>query len=63
MVVTQNGRPAGVLLSPKAFDALTERARFFAAIEEGLADGDAGRVHTHGAVVRRLKSRFGQGRE
>ncbi len=59
VVVTQNGKPAGVLLSPRAFDDLTEQARFVAAVEEGLADAGAGRVHSHAAAVRRMKSRLG----
>lgn len=59
IVVTQNGKPAGVLLSPQAFDELTEQARFVAAVEEGLADADAGRVHSHASVERRMKTRFG----
>jgi antitoxin YefM len=60
VVVTQNGKPAGVLLSPRAFDELTERARFVAAVEEGLADANAGRTRTHAAVVKRMKARFGR---
>ncbi len=59
VVVTQNGRPAGVLLSPQAFDDLIERARFVAAVDQGVADADAGRVHSHAAVARRIKTRFG----
>lgn len=59
VVVTQNGRPAGVLLSPRAFDELTEQARFVAAVEGGLADADAGRVHPHAKVARKMKGRFG----
>jgi len=59
IVVTQNGKPAGVLLSPQAFDALTEKARFVAAVDEGLADAEAGRVHSHAVVKKRLKARFG----
>ena len=58
LVVTQNGRPAGVLLSPAAFDALTERAAFIAAIEEGVADADAGRTRSHADVQRRMRARF-----
>lgn len=42
VVVTQRGRAAGVLVSPEDFDALTERARFIAAIERGLAEANAG---------------------
>jgi prevent-host-death family protein len=59
VVVTQNGKPAGVLLSPEVFDKLTEQARFVAAVEEGLADANAGRVQSHNAVARRMRSRFG----
>lgn len=59
LVVTQNGRPAGVVLSPEAFDALTEQARFVRAVGEGLAEAEAGRVHDHAAVKARMKARFG----
>lgn len=58
LVVTQNGRPAAVLLSPEAFDALTERVALTAAVEEGLADADAGRTHPHGRVEQRVRSRY-----
>ena len=59
LVVTQNGKPAGVLLSPEAYDELTERARFVAAVNEGLADATAGRVATDAAVSKRMAARFG----
>jgi antitoxin YefM len=58
VVVTQNGKPAGVLLSPRAFDELTEQARFVAAVQEGLSDAEAGRVHTHAEVLKRIGARF-----
>lgn len=57
LVITQNGKAAGVLLSPSHFDALSERARFVSAIDAGLADSDAGRVHPHAAVVAELTKR------
>lgn len=57
IVITQNGKAAGVLLSPAQFDQLSERARFLAAIDEGLADSDAGRVHSHAAVVAEMTKR------
>lgn len=44
MIITQNGRPAGVLLSPREFDRLQERQRFLESIAAGLADAEAGRV-------------------
>jgi antitoxin YefM len=59
VIITQNGRAAGVLLSPKAYDLLTERGRFVAAVEEGLADAEAGRVIPHEEVVAELAVRFG----
>lgn len=60
VVITQNGRAAGVLLSPKAYDLLTERARFVAAVEEGLADAEAGRLVSHKEVVAEMDERFGR---
>ena len=62
VVVTQNGKPAGVLLSPEAFDELTERAAFMASVSEGLADAEADRVSPDAAVRRRLDERFGRKR-
>jgi prevent-host-death family protein len=60
VVVTQNGKPAGVLLSPQAFDELTERARFISVVNEGLADSKADRVHTHDEVAKRMRKRYGK---
>jgi prevent-host-death family protein len=57
LVITQNGKAAGVLLSPAQFDELTAQTRFVAAIDEGLADSEAGRVHSHDAVVADIKKR------
>jgi prevent-host-death family protein len=61
-VVTQNGKAAAVLLSPEEFDRLTRGERFTAAIDEGLADADAGRVMGDDEVTRRLQARFGSPR-
>lgn len=58
LIITQNGKAAGVLLSPLEFDRLSERARFVAAVEEGLADADAGRLSDHEEVVARMQARF-----
>jgi prevent-host-death family protein len=43
-VITQGGKAAAVLISPEEFDRLTYEAHVVAAIEQGLADADAGRV-------------------
>jgi prevent-host-death family protein len=59
VVITQNGRPAGVLLSPEEFDRLQYRERFMAHLAEGLADADAGRVVDTDELNRRLHAKFG----
>ena len=60
LVVTQHGKPAGVVLSPRAFDSLTQQARFSTAVAEGLADAEGGRVHAHAEVAKRLRVRLGR---
>ena len=59
VVITQNGKAAGVLLSPAAYDELTERFRFMNSVERGLADVEAGRVTPHEHVVAEMHRRFG----
>ena len=59
VVVTLNGRPAGMQLSPEASDELTARARFVSSVTEGLGDADAGRAHSHADAVKCMNDRFG----
>jgi prevent-host-death family protein len=59
VVITQNGRPAAVLITPEEFDQMRERDRFVAAVREGLADSKAGRVLEDDEVERILDERFG----
>ncbi len=56
LVITQNGRPAAVLLAPADFDRLTARDRFLAAVEEGLADVEAGRLVSDDELESDLKT-------
>ena len=58
LVITQNGKPAGVLLSPAAFDELSERQEFLAAVQEGMADEQAGRSHTSEEVFDAVEQRI-----
>lgn len=58
LVITQNGKPAGVLLSPAAFDELAERQQFLAAVQEGMADEQAGRRHTSEEVFDAVEKRI-----
>ena len=59
IVITQNGKAAGVLLSPSAYDELTEGHRFTRSVQQGLADVKAGRVTAHTEVVAEMNRRFG----
>ncbi|TAN48378.1 MAG: type II toxin-antitoxin system Phd/YefM family antitoxin [Methylococcaceae bacterium] len=44
IVITQNGKPAAVVMSPSEFDRITTQARFISAVQQGLNDVQAGRV-------------------
>ena len=57
LVITQNGRPAGVLLSPAEYDRIRERQRFLESVTAGIADADAGRVIETAELRRRLDER------
>lgn len=62
LVITQNGRPAAVLMSPAAFQEMRERHEFFRAVAEGIADSETGRVVDHKKIRRWLES-WGAGHE
>jgi prevent-host-death family protein len=62
VLITQNGRPAAVLLSPAEYDKLQERQRFLESVAAGLADGEAGRTMTTSQLKRRLAARRGRKR-
>jgi prevent-host-death family protein len=59
VVITQNGKPAAVLITPEEFDNMHERDRFVAAVQEGLADVEAGRLLDSDEVRRQLDAEFG----
>jgi prevent-host-death family protein len=44
IIITQNGKPAAVVLSPSEFDRLNTQPRFLSAVQQGLDDVQAGRV-------------------
>ena len=48
LLITQNGKPAGVLLSPAEFDRIQEQesARFIASVNRGIQDAEDGKVLT-----------------
>jgi antitoxin YefM len=45
LIITQNGKPAGVLLSPKDYDELVYRKSFADSVDRGISDVDKKRDH------------------
>lgn len=58
IIITQNGRAAGVLLSPAEFDVLIDRTRFVNAVAAGIADVESGRVVEHESMVAEVTARY-----
>ena len=46
VIITQNGRPAGVLISPEEYDKLTCQQAFLASVQRGIAEADAGKTYS-----------------
>ena len=59
LIITQNGKPAGVLVSPEEFDELRETKLFIDSISRGLVDSENGEVLTTSQIRTELeKHRF-----
>ena len=54
VVLTQNGKSVGVLLSPHDYDALQYRERFYHSIEKGLKDAEEGLTYTTTEIKEKL---------
>ena len=62
LVITQNGKPAAVLITPEEFDRIQERDRFMEAVSAGLADSAAGRLIDDEDLGEDLDAEFGPAR-
>jgi prevent-host-death family protein len=60
IVITQNGKPSAVVITPEEFDRLREREEFVAAVEEGRADAKAGRTIGTQELEKRFDRRYGK---
>lgn len=60
LVITQNGKPAGVLLSPQDYDDLVYRRDFLDSVERGIEDARDGRAMGSQEVRGMLRSRRGE---
>ncbi len=59
ILITQNGSPVSVIISPEEFDRICERSRFIASVEEGLRESEAGKVLSGEEVRQELDEAFG----
>ncbi len=55
LIITQNGKPAGVLISPKEFDELRETKLFIDSISRGLTNSEKAEVLTTSQLRTELK--------
>ncbi len=55
LIITQNGKPAGVLISPSEFDELRETKLFIDSISRGLSDSESGEVYSTSQLKSKLK--------
>ena len=63
LIITQNGKPAGVLISPSEFDELRQTKLFIDSISRGLSDSEKGEVLSTSQLRNELhKTRSGKER-
>ena len=55
LIITQNGRPAGVLLTPQEYDNLTHRKQFIESVARGIDDAESGKVYSTEQIQDELK--------
>jgi antitoxin YefM len=61
LIITQNGKPAGVLLSPQDYDELVYRKSFLDSVASGISDAEGGRTYRTEEIRVALKSRRNKG--
>jgi prevent-host-death family protein len=54
LVITQNGKPAGVLVSPSEYDSLNETKLFIESISRGLVDFEKDDLLTTAQLKKKL---------
>ena len=61
LIITQNGKPAGVLISPSEFDEMRETKLFIDSISRGLSNSENGELYSTSEIRNELKkSRLGK---
>ena len=63
LIITQNGKPAGVLISPSEFDDLRQTKLFIDSVSRGLSNSEKGEIISTSQLRSELqKSRIGKQR-
>ena len=57
LIITQNGKPAGVLLSPSEYDELVHKNLFIDSVNRGLSDAESGNVISSNKLKKELIKR------
>ncbi|SDU11351.1 type II toxin-antitoxin system Phd/YefM family antitoxin [Desulfobacula phenolica] len=60
IVITQHGKPVGVVISPKDYDFLVNRNKFLDAISEGLKDSNDKNIVSDEDFKKKLDAEFGK---
>ena len=55
LIITQNGKPAGVLISPSEFDELRQTKLFIDSISRGLSNSEKGEKYTVSQLIKEMK--------
>lgn len=61
LIITQNSKPAGVLLSASDYDELVYRKSFLDSVERGIVDTESGQTLTTDQLRNSLQSRRSAG--
>jgi len=56
LIITQNGRPAGVLITPSEYDNLTYKNLFIESVNRGFKDIESGEFYTTKNLKDKIKS-------
>jgi len=57
LIITQNGKPAGVLVSPSEYDELRQTKLFLDSISRGLTDSEKGALYSTAQLKNELNKR------
>jgi len=56
LIITQNGRPAGVLITPTEYDNLTYKSLFIDSVNRGFKNIESGEIYSTEELKEKIKS-------